>query len=197
MIYFQTKPDSVFSAILEEALQSGLAEATLIAQEEDCESWEGLFPVCANWFTPQMAVLAVKQLLQACQDPRVYRIPDTYWLLVYECLSTFCAAHNDFIEDEREAQKTVGPFRLGYLDCGSMVQIYFWDTDFLMHANSNITLALCPCDDQMETERTKDEENGWPPVMGKLEPVEEVLWRVEAPDEFFHSESDQYPDQEQ
>ena len=63
MIYFQTKPDEVFLAILDEALAGGLAEVNLISIEEDLEAWEGIFPVSADWVTPDSAVLVIKQLI--------------------------------------------------------------------------------------------------------------------------------------
>ena len=44
MIYFQTKPDAVFEAILKEAFTSEASEIQLLSDDGAIDSWEGLYP---------------------------------------------------------------------------------------------------------------------------------------------------------
>ena len=41
MIYFQTKPDAVFEAILKEAFASEASEIQLLSDDGAIDSWEG------------------------------------------------------------------------------------------------------------------------------------------------------------
>ena len=192
MIYFQTKPDEVFGAILEEALASGLAEVNLISIEEDLEAWEGIFPVSADWVTPDSAVLVIKQLIALTPKGLVYRIPETHWVLLYECLTMYCAMHNDQVDEEPQGRTSVGAYQLSYLDCEAMIRMYFWDTDFLFTSDPMGLSHTEECGmeknkgDQLTEILSCNVEN--------LEVVQELTWHEPEPDEFFGPGSVQYPD---
>ncbi|RMH07015.1 MAG: hypothetical protein D6704_05900 [Nitrospirae bacterium] len=191
MIYFRTKPDAVFLAIVEEALQHEITEISLLGDSAAITSWEGLYPQSAARFTPYSAVLILRQLLAVHRDTRVYRLPNSYWLLLYECLKNFCLIHNDYLDEyDQGAKRTIGNYTLGELDADAMVAIYFWDTDFLLLSQDETG------DPTVAGEHEPGSDQDWlvAETMPLLEVVEEVAWHVPAPNAYFRSGSRRYPD---
>ena len=195
MIYFQTKPDGVFEAILQEALVSESVEVKLLADDGAIESWEGLYPESSRRFTPYSAVRMMHQMLAACRDVMVYRLSEDHWLVLYECVRNFCSTHNDLLEDQGQGVRLIGNYKIGFVDEEAIVNIYFWDTDFLItshsdpwefwpnhEADGHHEHTVCP------TAENKDFDI---PV---LELVDDVAWLVPNAEEFYRDGSTQYPD---
>lgn len=194
MIYFQSKPDLVFTTIVQEALDSESLEIHQLADDAAIDSWEGLYPHSSRNLIPYEAIRMMKQLLAASRDTMVYRISESHWLLLYECLKNFCCTHNDLIEDEPNGLRAVGQYKLGLLDNEAMVEIYFWDTDFLLLPDPSAVL---------NAKANGGEENGGPESWKhgafvkegpKLELVHDVGWLATEPEEYFRPGSTQYPD---
>ena len=193
MIYFQTKPDAVFEAILKEAFASEASEIQLLSDDGAIDSWEGLYPETSQRLCPYEAVRVLVQLLAAVNDAQVYRLTDLHWLVLYETLKNFCATHNDLLDDCDRRTRPVGDYNLGEVDGEALVNIYFWDTDFLF------------CD---RGETWGDRQAGAPPqwdgvgedpgepdvAISPLEPVSEPGWLVKEPQEYFRAGSTRYPD---
>ena len=197
VIYFQTKPDAVFEAILEEALLSEMTEVKMLADDGAIDSWEGLYPESSSAFGPYTAIRLMAQLLAATRDASVYHLTDVPWLVLYECLQNFCATHNDLVEDDPQGSRAIGAFRIGRVDGDAIVTIYFWDTDFLLRPMSNDRDALehdefdeDPVDEETQESSEDSVGNAVPP----LEIVEEVAWIVPEAGAFFRTGSIEYPD---
>ena len=196
MIYFQTKPDAAFEAILQEALLSEMTEVKMLADDGAIDSWEGLYPQTSVVFGPYTAIRVMAQLLAATRDVSVYRLIDVYWLVLYECLQNFCVMHNELLEDDLHASRSIGAFRMGQVDGEALVAIYFWDTDFLLRPISQDenrfekTFGEAVASDLTQDFSEDLEENDMP----MLEVVDEVAWIVPEPSAFFRTGSIQYPD---
>ena len=196
MIYFQTKPDAAFEAILQEALLSEMTEVKMLADDGAIDSWEGLYPQTSVVFGPYTAIRVMAQLLAATRDVSVYRLIDVYWLVLYECLQNFCVMHNELLEDDLHALRSIGAFRMGQVDGEALVAIYFWDTDFLLKPISQDenrfgkTFGEAVVSDSTQDFSEDLEENDMP----MLEVVDEVAWIVPEPSAFFNTGSIQYPD---
>lgn len=197
MIYFQTKPDAAFEAILQEALLSEMTEVKLLADDGAIDSWEGLYPETSSVFGPYTAIRVMAQLLAATRDASVHRLSDLHWLVLYECLQNFCASHNELIEEDPHTLRAIGTFRIGEVSGEALVDIYFWDTDFLLKPGS---FDLNNLEDEQKGEdlvyetiqdATVNMEDDDIPM---LEMVEEVDWIVPEPSAFFRTGSTQYPD---
>ena len=197
MIYFQTKPAAVFEAILQEALLSEMTEVKMLADDGAIGSWEGLYPQTSVAFEPYTAIRVMAQLLAATRDVSVHRLADAHWLVLYECLQNFCAMHNELLEDDLHAFRSIGAFRMGHVDAEALVAIYFWDTDFLISSESE-DVSLFENDifgEDIATDTIQDcssnlEEDNMP----MLEVVDEIAWIVPEPSAFFRTDSTQYPD---
>lgn len=179
MIYFQTKPDAAFEAILKEAFASEASEIQLLSDDGAIDSWEGLYPETSQRLCPYEAVRVLVQLSAAVNDSRVYRLTDLHWLVLYETLKNFCATHNDLLDDFDQHTRPVGDYKIGEVDGDALVTIYFWDTDFL----------FCTPRQRADREETSPEQDV---VMPALEPVDELGWIVREP--LFRAGSTRYPD---
>jgi hypothetical protein len=62
----------------------------------------------------------------------VYRPTDYHWLLLYEVLQNYCVIHNDLAPAAPKGWRPVGKFKLREIDFNALVDLYFWDTDFLL-----------------------------------------------------------------
>jgi len=197
VIYFRTKPDAVFEAILQEALLSEMTEVKMLADGGAIDSWEGLYPHTSSSCSPYTAIRMMGQLVAATRDTSVYQLTDMHWLLLYECLQNFCAIHNELVEDDPQALRTIGTFRIGQVDEEAIVTIYFWDTDFLLRSLSydDDLFANDELDDEPQTHGVRnlfdDSEEAAIPL---LEIVDDVAWIVPDPAAFFRTGSIDYPD---
>ena len=190
MIYFQTKPDAVFEAILKEAFASEASEIQLLSDDGAIDSWEGLYPETAQRLCPYEAVRVLVQLSAAVNDAHVYRLTDLHWLVLYETLKNFCATHNDLLDDFDQRTRPVGEYNIGEVDGEALINIYFWDTDFLL-CNREETQG-----GQASNPHQRDDTEETPPgqdvVIPALEPVDELGWIVREP--LFLAGSTRYPD---
>lgn len=198
MIRFQRKPDRVFTAILHEALETELDQIRELIGGGP-EDWSAMSPRLPRCFTPQTAAAAIEQLLAASRDAAVYQITDYHWLILYECLRAYCQWHNDIAAEQPERLLPVGEFRIGEIDFDDVVDLYFWDTDFLFdpltlerlgpEARQSLTISdeafaiaqgLQPHPDELRMER-------W----------EEPEWEEGEAEELFRPGSRRYPDWEE
>ncbi len=139
MLYFAKKPDPAFTAILHAALED--MHGMLVdpgTDPGDAERyWQAQCPLASKCFPLALAAYTIDRLLVASQDPiTVYRITDYHWLLLYDCLGTFCEVHNDCVEENPEKVLPVGQYEIGEIEFGDIVERYFWDTDFLTEAST-------------------------------------------------------------
>ncbi len=193
MIYFQTRPDEVFEAILKEAFTSEASEIRLLSDDGAIDSWEGLYPETSQCLCPYTVAGVLAQLLAAVNDSQVYRLTDLHWLVLYETLKNFCATHNDLLDDFDQCTRPIGDYKIGKVDGDALIEIYFWDMDFLFWSRGKTW------DDRQEVDpfqRDDTEESLWDQdaVVPALEPVSEPDWIVGEPNEYFRQGSTRYPD---
>ena len=193
MIYFQTKPDDVFEAILKEAFTSEAAEIQLLSDDGAIDSWEGLYPETSRRLCPYEAVRVLAQLLAAVNDVQVYRLTDLHWLVLYETLKNFCATHNDLLDDFDQHTRPVGDYNIGEVDGAALVNIYLWDTDFLL-CNREETWGDRQASNLRQRDNAGENPSEQDAAIPALEPVDELGWIVREPHEYFRAGSTRYPD---
>ena len=193
MIYFQTKPDAVFEAILKEAFASEASEIQLLSDDGAIDSWEGLYPETSRRLCPYEAVRVLVQLSAAMKDSPVYRLTDLHWLVLYEALKNFCATHNDLLDDFDQRTRPVGDYNIGEVDGDALVNIYFWDTDFLL-GNRGETRGDRQAGHPPQRDGSQEDPGEQDVSIPALEPVDEPGWIVKEPQEYFRVGSTRYPD---
>ncbi len=131
MLYFARKPDLIFTAILHAALESE-GESIKGFVNSDADLWEACYPESSRYLTAATCLDVLIQLFCASRDPIVYCPTDYHWLLLYEVLQNFCVIHNDLAPAAPKGWRPIGEFKLSEIDFDALVDIYFWDTDFLI-----------------------------------------------------------------
>jgi len=131
MLYFARKPDLVFTAILHTALESE-GESIKGSLNNDLDLWEACYPESSRYLTAASCLDVLTQLFCASRDPIVYCPTDCHWMLLYEVLQNFCVIHNDLAPAAPKGWRSVREFKLSAIDFDALVDIYFWDTDFLI-----------------------------------------------------------------
>ncbi len=193
MIYFQTKPDAVFEAMLKEAFASEASEIQLLSDDGAIDSWEGLYPETSQCLSPYTVVRVLMQLLAAMHDSQIYQLTNLHWLVLYESLKNFCATHNDLLDEFDQLTRPLGEYRVGGIDAEALVEMYFWDTDFLLHRERDSWGEEYEDDScqRDEMERTMWEQED---LIPSLQPTSESGWIVPAPGQYFRPGSTRYPD---
>ena len=134
MIFFQMRPDAIFTEILTGALEIHVDLFREFTGSRSLQAWKDGFPLSSRCFTPEAAASEVRRLLVASLDSTCYRVMDYHWLLLFECLGSYCGLLNDSLADpDCDLGDSLARLGIREIDFEGLVEAYFWDTDFLMH----------------------------------------------------------------
>jgi hypothetical protein len=114
------------------------------------EAWREAYPRSATCFTPELARATLVDLVEKLRLPEEYVLTDYHWLLMYECLQGQIERLNEdplaplvhlltALATAQDALYLTLPPRgqevAGFsIDFDALVDMYFWDTDFLLDA---------------------------------------------------------------
>jgi len=114
------------------------------------DAWREAYPRSATCFTPELAQATLVDLVEKLRLPEEYVPTDYHWLLLYECLQGQIEALNEdplpplvnlltALATAQDALYLTLPPRAqevaGFsIDFEALVDMYFWDTDFLLDA---------------------------------------------------------------
>src|SRR5262245_21735883 len=125
-----------------------VAADEIVELYEDQEAWATAYPLSSACFTRELACRVLRELLDTLEAPGLY-VPTAYhWLLMYECLKVQLALFNDapvpsvvtrlraltsdqdtvYLHLPKRSRGTAGV----WIDFDEVIEVYFWDTDFLM-----------------------------------------------------------------
>lgn len=127
MIRFPQTPDRVFVDILHAAIEHMIA--TLRGDRFDPAGFAMRYPLSARVFSPELAHTILRRLLRASRSDSLYEITDYHWLLLYESLRRFCLVFND---RDGEVGALGAEYGLRTLDFAELIDLWFWDQDFLL-----------------------------------------------------------------
>ena len=125
MLYWATKPDPLFTKIVDVAISVG---RDLVRTWEGSRSteWASMYPGLAKFFTPATSNRELERLRGAHGSSKVFRLGDYQWLLLYEVLRDFCEAYNDQSMNGIEHEGTL----IRHIDFEAILESFFWDLDF-------------------------------------------------------------------
>jgi len=128
-----------------------------VSDIEPPDAWRDAYPLSATCFTRELARETLLDLLAKLQLPEEYVPTEYHWLLLYECLqvqievlndmllpslvaplTTLATAHDALYLSLPTRAKGVEGF---HIDFDAPIDTYFWDTDFLMDAESFARLS--------------------------------------------------------
>jgi hypothetical protein len=149
ILRFETPPDKIFTAILEESIKLMIDRIKEIksAKEDAKNELEYLLPSAGKVYGPATALKTLKRILACHKRPGLYRLNDYHYLLLYDTLQYFCEIHNDMVKEarsmfEKKRMSRVGAFCIERINFDDLIDIYFYDTDFLMDGDTLMTLGL-------------------------------------------------------
>jgi hypothetical protein len=152
MLRFQSQPDDVFTAILKDGIEYMIESIKeFVFKEKDKkeanEDFKWLLPDACKVYNPNTAVDTLKRMLICLERPRLYYLNDYHYLLLFDSLEHFCVVHNDLVNDaptsiDREEVSQIGDYFIEKLLFDEMVDIYFYDTDFLFDPEAILDLGL-------------------------------------------------------
>jgi hypothetical protein len=146
MLRFQTPLTAAAREMLVYCLHVAADET--VEWDEDHEAWAAAYPLASACFTPELARRVLLELLDTLDAPELYMPTDYHWLLVYDCLKEQIALFNDapvpsvatrlralagdqdtaYLHLPKRSRGTAGVW-IGF---DEFVDVYFWDTDFLL-----------------------------------------------------------------
>lgn len=138
MLRFNNKPDEIFIVLVNEAIEDMLGYVEMDDEiEERLDALRASMPRSSELFDVRGAMEQLRTLRGCLNSNTLYQPTDYHWLLLYECLGSYC----DYFNDER-----VGDLyklhTIEYIDFGSLVDCYFWDTDFLNDDIPNVSVEV-------------------------------------------------------
>jgi hypothetical protein len=121
------------------------------------ETWRDMYPLSARCFTPELARATLVDLVTKLRLPEAYVPTEYHWLLMYECLQALIEVLNDdplpsLVEQLTTLATAQDAFYLSlptrgkgvagfHIDFDALVDTYFWDTDFLLDAETVVQLS--------------------------------------------------------
>ena len=147
MLYYANKPDPVLQYLTQEALLEVL-DALEDGGHGDFDLWEANYPESARCFDPQVARGVIERLLRASESESVYALGEYQWLLLYESLKTYCAITNDLARDSGECWR-FGEYQFREVDFDALLDIFFWDMDFLSAPSEPLVRKAMGMSDQV------------------------------------------------
>lgn len=142
MLRFQTSPDPVMTAILATALEvraNSLDKRYPKGADGDLQQdWKQRCILLSRSLTPEQAIGQQRLLRKALLEPTVYMPTDMQFLILFDVLSALIARHNhDFRRSIVCRELGLDPYPIDQINLKAIVDIFFWDTDFLMNMPPN------------------------------------------------------------
>lgn len=142
MLRFAIKPDAVFQAILRDGLNYAIDFISDMRSDSgpdgdlSREDFTDSFPAAGKVFPPRSAVETLRNLLRCLDRPEIYYLNDYHYLLLFDVLNFLSQIHNDGVsmarnKRERKEVSFVDPFFIEKIDFDEIVELYFFDIDFL------------------------------------------------------------------
>jgi hypothetical protein len=147
MLRFQTPLTAAAREIMVYGLE--VAADEIVDLYEDHESWAAAYPLASACFTQELARSVLLDVLEKLTSPDWYVPTDYHWLLMYECLKEQIALFNDapvpsvvkrlrtIASDQDTTYLHLPQWSRGtagvWMDFDVFIEVYFWDTDFLMN----------------------------------------------------------------
>lgn len=143
MLYFATKPDPLFNALVDTALGDALSWA------EDSRRWRTCARHVVEGFPNHDGLrTAVPRLRSAHRKTAAHRMSHVFWVLLYDVLAAYTACHNAQIPRRPgvlvDAMPTIGPYRCGPIRLPSIVATFWWDLWCFPEATLDPTLVPPP-----------------------------------------------------
>lgn len=144
MLRFEQTPDVVFVEILKTSIPYAIDNVKQIIEmsngdkDQEADLLEELYPNASKVFDCGDALIVLRDFQEALKSKDYYYLNDYHYLLLYDVLEAFSRDHNginDLNEEDKVEMRPIGKYKIDSIDFDSLVEMYFWDTDFLLDEN--------------------------------------------------------------
>ncbi len=165
------------------------------------EDFANFFPAAGKVFPPRLAVETLRNLLRCLDRPEIYYLNDYHYLLLFDVLNFLSEIHNDRVsmarnERDRKEALFVDPFFIEKIDFDQIVELYFFDIDFL--TSPEVMLNIPTWFKQTYNPEAFALSQGMLPhpeeLSLKVDTIEDPLEYKIAPPKYLGPESKVYPD---
>jgi hypothetical protein len=137
VLAFATRPDPVFSAFVDLAIENCLDycrefQDSMRLRLSDDEGWVSVYPLISSHFTPETAISALTDLKMCWNATGMYMPTEFHWLVLYEALKHLSEDINDGAGWFSDPAMRVGAYRIETVNFGLLIDTFFHDTDFKM-----------------------------------------------------------------
>ena len=151
MLRFQRPPDVVFQAILRESMSYSIDFIKDLIDDNDFdesrarEDMKGLYPSMVKVFPPSLARTTLLNLSKRLDRSEIYHLNDYHYLVLYDVMDFYADIHSDMVaisksrKDKKEAS-FVDPFYIEKIDMDDILDLYFFDIDFLTDAKTMLNI---------------------------------------------------------
>lgn len=151
MLRFQRPPDAVFQAILRDSLDFSIDFIDILTENNEHdeprarEEMKADCPAMAKVFTPSLARNTLWNLRKRLDRPEIYSLNNYHYLLLFDVIAYYADIHNDTVAmsetgEERTEAIFVDPFYIESIDVVGLLDLYFFDTDFLTDAETMLNI---------------------------------------------------------
>ena len=158
MLRFARRPDKVFHSILDAALEFVLDHL------RDEYTSDDMLPLdtCVQTIDRPRLTREVEKLREAHNSPKAFMPTEYHFLILYEVLESFIALRNDG-HIGREVWHSFAGVGIAEVHWDEVLDLYFWDTDFLLSADDINALSESQKEMMGFTETTFGAANKLPP----------------------------------
>ena len=137
MLRFANKPDDIFVLLINEAIEDMIS---YLEMDEDVnerqDALRASMPRSSALFDAADVMAQLGTLRECLNADKLYQPSDYHWLLLYECLRSYC----DYFNDEHPGD-VYQLHHIESIDFEWLIDSYFWDTDFLSDDIPHLTVA--------------------------------------------------------
>lgn len=184
---------------MSDQILDGISSST--TEEEMREELDFVLPNAGRVFNFRTALDTVRDMDACLRKPELYQLNDYHYLLLYDALSNLCDLHKNAIndcetEEDRIEVSQIGDYFIEELLLDKMVDIYFYDIDFLLNPEDAFNLGMEGRKSMGVSEASFNISQGLAPHPDELELK---LYEGEGPaapeaSPYFGSKSKVYPD---
>lgn len=151
MLRFQRPPDVVFQAILRDSIDYSIDFIHILIEKNEYdesrarEDMKADCPAMAKVFTPSLARTTLLNLRRCLDRPEIYSLNNYHYLLLFDVMAYYADIHNGMVamsenREERVEASFVDPFYIESIDVDGLLELYFFDIDFLVDAETMLNI---------------------------------------------------------
>lgn len=146
MLRFSQETDIIFTKVLAEAFKLLIDYlkndiSTFTKEELEGNVLQYHLAHAKRNFTVDTIIPVLQELAKRNRKPGLWELNDYHYLVIYDTLRYYCDIQNDLARDTGEPILRINNYTISELDFDEIIELYFWDTDFLIEEDMFLKLG--------------------------------------------------------